>query len=128
MKKFLSVILLALLSITALSAADNKTEEGKATYYSKNCRSKTSSGEYLDPEKFTCAHRTHPFGTLLLVTNKKNDKSVVVRVNDRGPFGKGIIVDLSYGAAKELGMISDGIVDVTVEVLTEDAEEDSCIY
>ena len=71
----------------------------------------------MSPDIMTCAHKKHPFGTILKVTNKKNGKSVFVRVNDRGPFGKGIIVDLSWGAAKELDMLRDGIVNVTVEVV-----------
>ena len=63
----------------------------------------------------TCAHRTYPFGTLLKVTNLTNDQSVIVRVNDRGPFVRGRIVDLSWGAAKAIGMILHGIATVTVE-------------
>ena len=65
-------------------------------------------------DAFTCAHRTHPFGTLLKVKNLTNGKEVVVRVNDRGPFGRGRIVDLSWGAAKALGMLSKGVVPVEV--------------
>lgn len=63
----------------------------------------------------TCAHRTLPFGTYLKVVNLENDQSVVVRVNDRGPFKKGRIVDLSKGAAKEIDLISTGIAPVRLE-------------
>lgn len=121
MKKICVFLFLIAVSCISFSAFSQKIEEGKATYYSKTCLNKTASGERLDPNKMTCAHKTHPFGTLLKVTNKKNGKSVVVKVNDRGPFGKGMIVDLSWGAAKELEMLRDGVVPVTVEVVTEDA-------
>lgn len=63
----------------------------------------------------TCAHRTYPFGTKLKVTNLTNNKMVVVRVTDRGPFRHGRIVDLSWGAAKALGMLSQGVAVVSVE-------------
>jgi rare lipoprotein A len=63
-----------------------------------------------------CAHKSYPFGTLLKVTNLRNGEEVIVKVNDRGPFVKGRIVDLSYGAAKKIGIISAGIVEVKVEV------------
>lgn len=62
-----------------------------------------------------CAHKRYPLGTFLKVTNPKNDKSVIVRVADRGPYGKGLIIDLSYGAAKEIDIISSGISIVVVE-------------
>jgi rare lipoprotein A len=64
----------------------------------------------------TCAHRKHPFGTLLRVTNQKNGRQVIVRVTDRGPFGRGRIIDLSWAAAKELDMLRAGVVPVTVEI------------
>jgi len=76
----------------------------------------TSSGERLHHDSMTCAHRTHPFGTLLKVTNPANDSVVVVKVNDRGPFGRGRIIDLSWGAAKLLGILRQGIAKVVVEV------------
>ena len=70
----------------------------------------------------TCAHRTYPFGTLLRVTNLKNGLQVVVRVTDRGPFGRGRIVDLSWGAAKKLNMLGAGVVPCTVERVDSIAE------
>jgi rare lipoprotein A len=95
-----------------------QTQQGKATYYSKRSTgSRTASGEKLHHDSMTCAHRYYPFGTLLKVTNMSNDKSVVVRVTDRGPFRKGAIVDLSWGAAKEIGMLSSGVQSVKVEVV-----------
>jgi len=63
----------------------------------------------------TCAHRTQPFGTLLKVTHTENDRSVVVRVNDRGPYVRGRIIDLSWGAAKKLGILAQGLARVEVE-------------
>ena len=90
-------------------------QRGKASFYSRQATgARTSSGERLHHRDFTCAHRTHPFGTLLKVKNLSNGKEVVVRVNDRGPFGRGRIVDLSWGAAKALGMLSQGVVAVEI--------------
>ena len=90
-------------------------QRGKASFYSRQATgARTSSGERLHHNDFTCAHRTHPFGTKLRVKNLNNGKEVVVRVNDRGPFGRGRIVDLSWGAAKALGMLSHGVVPVEV--------------
>ncbi|MCM1217967.1 MAG: septal ring lytic transglycosylase RlpA family protein [Lachnospiraceae bacterium] len=111
------IMLTSLFSFYCLS--QTKVEEGNATYYSKHCTSKTASGERVHLEKMTCAHKTLPFGTLLRVTNKKNGKSVVVKVNDRGPFVKGRIVDLSWGAAKEIDMLKSGVVPVIIEIITE---------
>ena len=92
-------------------------QKGKASYYSKRATgSRTSSGERLHHDSLTCAHRTHPFGTMLKVTNVQNGKSVVVKVIDRGPYGHGRIIDLSWGAAKELGILSQGVAMVTVEL------------
>jgi rare lipoprotein A len=91
-------------------------EYGMASFYGKEFHGrKTASGETYDMWNFTCAHRTLPFGTQLRVTNLKNKISVVVRVNDRGPFTKGRIIDLSFAAAKKLNMLKDGVVKVKVE-------------
>lgn len=75
----------------------------------------TASGERLHHDSLTCAHRTYPFGTMLKVTNPANDKVVYVRVTDRGPYVKGRIIDLSVRAARELGIIAQGIAPVIVE-------------
>ena len=106
----------------ARSAADEATGEvmkGKAVYYSSAYQGKkTASGEPYDEDKLTAAHRTLPFGTRVKVTNLASGKSVVVEVNDRGPFGdKARIIDLSLEAAKAIGMVEAGVVDVTVEIL-----------
>ena len=99
------------------SSFSQTPQKGKASYYSKKATgARTSSGERLHHDSLTCAHRTHPFGTMLKVTNPKNGKSVVVKVTDRGPFGRGRIIDLSWRAAKELGMLAQGVAMVLVEV------------
>ena len=93
-----------------------QTQTGKASYYSKKWTGRrTASGERIHHDSMTCAHRKYPFGTLLRVTNKKNGLQAIVRVNDRGPFDRGRIVDLSWGAAKAIGMLVAGVVPVTVE-------------
>ena len=74
----------------------------------------TASGERLHRDSFTCAHRTLPFGTILKVRATNSDKEVYVKVTDRGPFARGRIIDLSYAAAKELGIISKGVVSVEI--------------
>ncbi len=95
-----------------------QTQKGKASYYSKRSTgARTASGERLHHDSLTCAHRFYPFGTRLRVTNLDNDRSVVVRVTDRGPFGRGRIIDLSYAAAKAIGMLAAGVGRVKVEVV-----------
>lgn len=95
-----------------------QTQKGKASYYSKRSTgARTASGERLHHDSLTCAHRYYPFGTQLRVTNLSNDRSVVVRVTDRGPFGRGRIIDLSYAAAKAIGMLAAGVGRVKVEVV-----------
>lgn len=106
------IIFLILLGFTALA----QTERGKASYYAKSWSGrKTADGSRLHHDSLTCAHKTYPFGTLLKVTNPANGLSVIVKVTDRGPYVKGRIVDLSVRAAKELGMLSQGIAPVIVE-------------
>ncbi|RMG66861.1 MAG: septal ring lytic transglycosylase RlpA family protein [Calditrichaeota bacterium] len=95
-----------------------KVVYGRASYYGADFHGrKTANGETFDMNAFTAAHRQWPFGTLCKVTNLQNGKSVVVRVNDRGPFVEGRIMDLSYGAARELGALKDGIIPVRIEIL-----------
>ena len=109
-------ILALALSMTVCLAVMAQTQRGKASYYSKRATgARTSSGERLHHDSLTCAHRTYPFGTLLRVTNENNGKEVIVRVTDRGPRGRGRIIDLSYGAARQLGILSQGVAVVRVE-------------
>jgi rare lipoprotein A len=97
-------------------AQDGKTITGVAVFYSIDYTGSTASGEGYDPRKFTCAHRTLPFGTRLRVTDPKSGRSVVVTVNDRGPFNKGRVIDLSLAAAKALQMTDRGLMKVTLVV------------
>lgn len=99
-------------SLTALA----QVQSGKASFYAlKFTGRKTASGERMHHDSLTCAHRTYPFGTMLRVTNPANGKSVIVRVTDRGPYVKGRIIDLSARAAREIGIIAQGIAPVIVE-------------
>lgn len=93
-----------------------------ASYYGTAFHGRrTASGEVYNQYGLTCAHRTLPFQTLLKVTNPLSGQHVIVRVNDRGPFHRGRELDLSYGAAKEIGMVAAGVMKVRVEQL-EDRE------
>ncbi len=95
-------------------------ETGVASWYGPKFHGKlTASGEVFNQEKFTAAHQTLPWGSRVKVTNLANGKSVDVRINDRGPFGKGRIIDLSRAAARALGMVGQGITTVRVEWLSD---------
>jgi rare lipoprotein A len=98
------------------SAQDPQQFFGLAAHYSKGYEGAVASGERYDPEQFTAAHRTLPLGTRLRVTDPKTHRSVEVVVNDRGPFTKGYVIDLSFAAAKELHMIGRGLIEVTAAV------------
>ena len=94
------------------------TLDGIASYYAQDFHGKqTSNGEIFDMNALTAAHRTFPFGTKVRVTNLENNKVVLVRVNDRGPFVEGRMMDLSMGAAKEIDLIRTGTARVRLEVL-----------
>lgn len=88
---------------------------GKASYYGNEFHGRrTSDGSRYHRDSMTCAHKTYPFGTLLLVRNPKNDKTVIVKVTDRGPHTRNRLIDLSYSAAKELDIVRAGIAKVVV--------------
>jgi rare lipoprotein A len=94
------------------------TLRGIASFYGYDgSGNKTATGERFNPEAMTAAHRHLPFGTRVRVTNTHNGRSVIVRINDRGPFIRGRVIDLSYGAARVIGMIGRGVAPVKVEVL-----------
>ena len=94
------------------------TEFGKASYYSTKFQSKkTASGELYDKYKRTAAHKSLPFGTRIRVTNMKNRKAVIVKINDRGPFVKGRIIDLSSSAFNRIANLDTGLIDVKIEVI-----------
>jgi rare lipoprotein A len=89
-----------------------------ASYYSDKYQGKlTANGEHFDVDRLTAAHRTLPFGTRVRVTNLKNGRSVVVRINDRGPYVSGRIIDLTPAAARQLDMVRAGVVPVKLEIL-----------
>ena len=103
--------------LAAIGMPSAAQQKGKATFYSKRANgSRTASGERIHSDSLVCAHRTHPFGTLLKVRNPANGKEVVVRVIDRGPFSRGRVIDLSYRAARELGIVAQGVAMVEVSV------------
>jgi len=88
---------------------------GIASFYTEDTQ--TASGEKFNPNELTAAHRTLPFGTRLRVTNVATGKSVTVRVNDRGPYVRGRVVDVSYSAAESLGMVEKGVTNVKLDVV-----------
>lgn len=113
--KYRRVLFLGIISVIGLTPVEAQTHRGKASYYSKRATgARTASGERLHHDSLTCAHRKYPFGTLLKVKNVSNGKEIIVKVTDRGPYGRGRIIDLSYGAAKALGMLSQGVAMVEV--------------
>lgn len=91
---------------------------GKASYYGDEFHGrKTANGEIYDRNNLSAAHKSLPFGTILKVRNIMNNREVIVRINDRGPFVSGRIIDLSYQAAKELDMLREGVIDVEITIL-----------
>ena len=96
-------------------SANAKSSCGGASWYALH--SKTASGERMNPAKLTAAHKSLPFGTKVKVTNSRSGKSVVVRINDRGPFIRGRVLDLSKAAAQNIGMIRSGHAKVCYEIL-----------
>jgi rare lipoprotein A len=98
------------------SAKEKKQFSGIASFYGLHYSGRTARGDRYDGRKFTAAHRTLPFGTRLLVTAPHNKRSVLVIVNDRGPFVKGRVLDLSLAAAQELQMVGRGLIKVTASI------------
>lgn len=89
--------------------------DGIASYYSQGSR--TASGEKFNPRELTAAHPTLPFGTRVRVTNVTSGRSVTVRINDRGPFVRGRVIDVSHSAAESLGMVGQGVAKVKLDVV-----------
>jgi rare lipoprotein A len=113
--RYLAILLIALIAVTLSVLAG--AEQGVASYYADSLNGNpTASGEPYDKGAFTAAHRTLPFDTMVKVTNLDNDKSAVVRINDRGPHAKNRIIDVSGAAAKQLGLIDSGTAKVRLEV------------
>lgn len=131
---FVIVALTSLFNVSKASINNNATDSvaivqtqpkkcsnifGIASYYSdKHHGKRTASGEIFDKFKLTAAHKTLPFGTRIKVTNMKNGKSTTVTINDRGPYTKNRVIDLSFGAAKKLDMIKSGTTKVSIEIIS----------
>jgi peptidoglycan lytic transglycosylase len=102
--------------------APSFSQVGVASYYAEKFENhKTADGERFKSDGYTAAHRTLPLGTMVRVTNLENQRSVVVRINDRGPFARKRIIDLSRAAARALGIRNQGLMRVRVEVVSEEA-------
>ena len=119
-----SLLLLGALGCAGKPAPDTvpvragQAEKGTASWYGAKFHGRTTaSGERYDMHAMTAAHRTLPFGAIVEVTNLDNDRQVRVRINDRGPFKKGRIIDLSYAAARKLGMVHAGLARVRLRVV-----------
>jgi rare lipoprotein A len=111
------MIFLLVLMLLGDNLSVKAQQKGKATFYTRKWEGrKTASGERLYNDSLVCAHKTHKFGTLLKVKNPANGKEVVVKVIDRGPYVKGRIIDLSIRAARELGILSQGVAVVEVSL------------
>ena len=117
----LSTWIFLLLLSTSVSAFE---QEGLASWYGGKFQGRqTASGEIFDTDKFTAAHKSLPFGTIVKVTNLENGKTTVVRINDRGPFVPGRIIDLSRAAAAVVGLAGKGVARVRIQVLAADCPE-----
>ena len=121
-RRLLTAGILAILVMTPLVTSAKTvgdTQVGIASYYGGKFHGrKTANGERFDMNALTAAHKTLPLGTKVRVTHVKTGKSVVVRINDRGPYVKGRVIDLSRRAARELGMIQKGLAKVRVEIIS----------
>ncbi|WP_299821348.1 septal ring lytic transglycosylase RlpA family protein [uncultured Pontibacter sp.] len=117
-----SIILVLLLSF--FNNTTSYFAEGKATYYADRMHGqRTASGDRYDKKQLTAAHATLPFNTLVQVTNLKNGKSVIVKINDRKAKSRHIIIDLSRAAAEEIGLIRDGITTVKLTEVEKEEEK-----
>ena len=121
MRTFNRLMVLSILALPVLAqAGDSRSHigEGMARYYgSEFAGSRTANGERFDPGSMTAAHRSLAFHSRVAVTNMTNGKEVIVRINDRGPWGKGRIIDISHAAAREIGMDRSGTARVKLEML-----------
>lgn len=100
------------------SPRESSLGKGEASYYGNELAgNRTANGEIFDPQQLTAAHRTLPLGSEVRVTNPRNGESVVVRINDRGPYHGNRVIDLSYAAAREIGLIRSGTGQVNLALL-----------
>lgn len=109
--------------LAAIAQAQDFEQQGKASFYADRFEGRTTaSGERYSHKKATCAHLSLPFGTLLKVTNLANNKTAVVRVNDRGPFVTDRIIDISKSVAERLDFVAAGVADVKIEIISNEGE------
>ena len=134
MKKIITMIFLTMSSMMIVNAQTNNVQsatktqiqvkghevKGHATYYGDRYRTtrRTANGEIFNKDAYTAAHKTLPFGTIVQVTNLNNNKTVIVRITDRGPFAPGRIIDVTPKAARGLDMIKAGVVPVELAILS----------
>jgi rare lipoprotein A len=124
LKNVKRMVLCLLLAAAAVASADPQLE-GLASWYGGKFHGRlTSSGEVFDTNEMTAAHKTLPFGTMVKVTNLDNGKTAIVKINDRGPFVEGRIIDLSRAAADALGMVGQGVAKVSLEILSFSTDKD----
>lgn len=129
MRRFLAMALPLLLAMPAVAQDQNGDDEteigsGLASYYGRELAgNRTANGERFNPADLTAAHRTLAFGTRVRVTNLSNGQSVIVRVNDRGPFGGDRVIDISQAAAKEIGMHRTGTARVSLTLLDDEGDD-----
>ena len=116
----LAAVAISIAQIFAFHTIPASAESGVASVYSTESGGGTASGERLNPQALTAAHRTFPFGTKVRVTNKSNGRTVVVKINDRGPFVRGRVIDVTPAAARALGF--SGLTHVTVNVARNDEQ------
>ncbi len=115
---FIMSIMLFFTNIKPAEALPSLIQKGKASFYSRKFNGrKTAYGERVSANSLEGAHRHLPLNTLVEVTNLDNQRSVIVRINDRGPFAKGRVIDLTHAAAQALGMVSKGIANVSLRVV-----------
>ena len=118
MEKIKNALVYLFLGVILISFSSENLEKGTASYYGKSFEGrKTASGEILRNDSLTAAHKTLKFGTIVKVTNLKNDSIVVVKINDRLPKGSSRVIDLTISAAKKLNFIKAGLTPVTIEIL-----------
>ena len=134
MRVFSALLIPMLLTVSAAAQGAEASDEaaveapdvteidgGMASYYGDELAgNRTASGERFDPDQLTGAHRSRPFGSMVRVTNVSNGDSVVVRINDRGPFSRGRVIDISHAAAREIGMHRSGTARVKLALLNND--------
>ncbi|NIJ38743.1 rare lipoprotein A [Sphingopyxis panaciterrae] len=134
MRAFSAVLIPLLLTVSAAAQeaeivddrvvdvdAATEMDGGMASYYGDELAgNRTASGERFDPDQLTAAHRTLPFGSMVRVTNTSNGDSVIVRINDRGPFSRGRVIDVSHAAARQIGMHRSGTARVKLALLNND--------